>query len=120
MKQRLLYCIAAVLWAGVIFLLSHIPDLATDLPSSFDLILRKGAHTVEYAILAVLVYRAVGTRYALWLTVLICTLYAASDEWHQTFVGGRKGSPLDMAIDGIGIVLGTVIAYRTHKSPWQR
>ena len=36
-------------------------------------------------------------------------LYAVSDEAHQTFVPGRMGSPIDVAIDTLGIVAGVVL-----------
>lgn len=118
--QRLFYGIAAVLWAGVIFSLSSFPDLATDLSSTVDLILRKGAHVTEFLILAVLIHKALGFRHRLWLTMVIGILYAASDEWHQTFISGRTGAITDVLIDSVGIVLGTLLASRTEKSPWQR
>ena len=47
------------LWAAVIFALSAIPGLATDL-GVWDTILRKAAHATEYAILALLLFRALG------------------------------------------------------------
>ena len=39
--------------------------------------------------------------------------YGASDEWHQTFVDGRKGSPVDVLIDATGVLLDTASA-----DPW--
>lgn len=120
MKQRILWTVAAVLWAGIIFVLSNLPDLATDLSSLADLILRKGAHLTEYVILAFLVHRALGTKSRWWLVVLLCVLYAASDEWHQTFVQDRHGAPLDVGIDAVGVLLGTFLALRTEKSSWQK
>ena len=71
-----------------------------------DLVLRKGAHMTEYAILAVLFVRATGSSaWAFPLTVA----YAASDEVHQLFVRGRHGSPLDVAIDGVGALIGLAL-----------
>lgn len=57
----------------------------------------------EYAILAVLLVRATGS-YA-WAFAL-AVAYAASDEVHQLFVRGRHGSPLDVAIDAVGALIG--------------
>ena len=86
-------------WAGVIFAFSAVPDLGTGL-GGWDLVLRKIAHTAEYAILGALLVRATGrTGVAFALGVL----YAVSDEIHQTFVAGRHGSPLDVAIDAVGV-----------------
>jgi VanZ family protein len=46
-----------VLWAAVIFVFSSVPNLGTDL-GVWDTILRKCAHATEYAILALLLFRA--------------------------------------------------------------
>jgi VanZ family protein len=94
-----------VLWAGVIFALSSIPDLGTGF-GIWDLILRKIAHACEYALLAVLLLRALAHRWPLALAVAIA--YAAGDELHQHFVQGRAGTPRDVAIDAAGAVLGLV------------
>jgi VanZ family protein len=91
-----------VVWAAVIFAFSSVPSLNSGL-GGWDLVLRKCAHMTEYAILAVLVLRASGSAaWALGLTVA----YAVSDEVHQTFVRGRHGSPVDVAIDAAGALLG--------------
>jgi VanZ family protein len=91
-----------VLWAAVIFALSSIPSLGTDL-GVWDTILRKGAHMTEYAILALLLFRALGSELSAFLFGLA---YAVSDEIHQLFVSGRHGSPVDVAIDAAGLLLG--------------
>lgn len=41
-----------------------------------------------------------------WLALLLAVLYAISDEFHQTFVPGRNGTPVDVAIDSLGASLG--------------
>jgi len=48
-----------------------------------------------------------------WLGVA-ALLYAASDEWHQSFVPGRTATPRDVAIDAVGICLATLAATRTR------
>ena len=58
-----------------------------------DTVLRKLAHTAEYAILGALLFRAV--RNAPAAVLLFASAYAATDEVHQTFVSGRHGSPVD-------------------------
>jgi VanZ family protein len=95
-------------WAAVIFAFSSVPHLGTGL-GGWDLVLRKLAHCAEYAVLGALLLRATGRT---WMAFALATLYAASDEFHQTFVRGRMGSPIDVAIDAIGVVAGIVI--------WQR
>ena len=99
-----------VLWAAVIFALSSIPSLGTGL-GTWDYVLRKCAHMTEYAILAALLYRALGRRIPAFFAALT---YAASDELHQRFVHGRHGTPVDVAIDAVGIVAGLLVWERVR------
>jgi VanZ family protein len=46
---------------------------------------------------------------------LIASGYAATDEYHQTFVEGRHGSPIDWAIDSAGAVA-AALRLRTASS----
>lgn len=98
-----------VAWAAVIFALSSVPDLGTGL-GAWDLVLRKLAHTAEYALLGALLLRAAGSPPA---ALALGVAYAASDELHQHFVEGRRGSPLDVAIDAVGVALG-ILAWRRY------
>ena len=84
-----------------------------------DLLLRKLAHVMEYAVLTIAWWRAlrglgVSTqgRVVIALAVAVALAYAASDEFHQTFVDGRHGTPVDVLIDSIGMALAAVIATR--------
>ncbi len=105
--------IPVVLWAGMIFAFSSVPSLGTGL-GTWDLVLRKLAHFAEYAVLAALLYRAVGQA---WAAVAIAGLYAATDELHQTLVTGRHGSPRDWLIDVAGAVTGVAL-YRLAARRW--
>jgi VanZ family protein len=99
-------------WAGLIFVLSSIPDLGTGL-GGWDLALRKVAHAAEYAVLGFLLVRAVGrARVALGLGIA----YAASDEIHQHFVSGRQGALLDVAIDAVGVAVGVYVGKRWREA----
>ena len=98
-----------VLWAALIFALSSIPSLGTDL-GTWDLVLRKAAHVVEYAVLGALLGRALPTVPAFVAGVA----YAVTDEIHQAFVEGRAGTPIDVAIDAVGVLLG-VLALRLAR-----
>ena len=120
-KFIILYIAPIFAWMGFIFLLSTIPNLKSELPDLWDLILRKIAHLVEFGILAWLLARPIfpyGQKHKMpvWesaLTVIILAiLYAASDELHQTFVIGRTGSFWDVGIDGVGVVVGTYLYQR--------
>ena len=93
-----------VVWAGVIFAFSSIPSLSTGL-GTWDLLLRKAAHVVEFALLGALLARALPS---LWWAIVAGSLYAVTDEVHQVFVPGRVGSPLDWALDTAGVVAGAL------------
>ena len=91
-----------VAWAGLIFVLSSIPDLGTGL-GTWDLVLRKVAHAAEYAVLGFLLLRALGRES---VALVVGIAYAASDELHQHVVPGRQGSPLDVLLDSVGVAVG--------------
>ena len=107
MSAQLRLWLPVVAWAALIFGLSSIPDLGTGL-GTWDLVLRKIAHAAEFAVLGALLLRALaGALPAFALGVA----YAVSDEIHQSFVEGRRGAPLDVLIDAVGVGLG-VLAWR--------
>lgn len=94
-------------WAALIFALSSVHSIDSGL-GVWDDVLRKLGHVTEYAVLGALLARALPRpRPAFVLGVA----YAASDEFHQHFVPGRTGAPLDVAIDAAGVLVG-VVAYR--------
>jgi len=92
---------------GVIFFLSAQTSDPVD-RAWWDVLLRKLAHFTEYAVLTGLWWRALrglGARFPLAIAMAISLGYAATDEFHQTFVDGRKGTPVDVLIDSAGIVI---------------
>jgi VanZ family protein len=91
-----------LVWAGVIFAFSSVPSLSSGL-GTWDTVLRKLAHLTEYAILGLLLYRAL-EREVVALAAGIA--YAATDELHQHFVRGRHGALSDIAIDAVGVAAG--------------
>ena len=99
-----------IAWAAVIFVLSSIPSLSTGL-GAWDLLLRKGAHVFEFAILGVLLTRATG---AVGAALALGIAYAATDEFHQEFVSGRNGNVLDVVIDALGVAAGVAL-YRRFR-----
>jgi VanZ family protein len=103
--RALTHWLPVVFWAGVIFAFSSIPSLSSGL-GTWDLVLRKCAHMTEYAVLAFLLARALEHEAPALVAGL---LYAASDELHQAFVRGRHSSPVDVAIDGVGLVAGLLV-----------
>jgi VanZ family protein len=94
-----------VVWAAVIFAFSSVPDLGTGL-GTWDLVLRKLAHGVEFAVLGALLLRALRDE----LPALVAGIaYAVTDELHQHFVPGRVGAPLDVLFDSVGVALGIAV-----------
>jgi len=73
-------------------------------------------HAVAYAGMAFLFWQLWRERLPLpWLavsTVLFCSLYGISDEWHQSYVTGRDASILDWVADTTGAFLLTMLLYR--------
>ena len=94
------------------WLLPHLSDEAVDNVVFFA---RKCAHLAEYAVLALLLWRALHKPaepgHAPWrwskagLVVALVALYAASDEIHQAFVPSRQASVWDVLLDTSGAVL---------------
>ena len=100
----------AIAWASMMFALSGIPSLSSGL-GIWDLALRKLAHAAEYAILAVLLLRALPPLPAFAGAVA----FAVSDEIHQHFVPGRAASALDVAIDAAGALAGLLVWRRLRR-----
>lgn len=102
-----LYPLLTIAWCGVIFLASSRPDLVISESDGLDFVLRKAAHMIVFGILLLLVGLTLRTRGVAPRTTLVAAwvftlLYAVSDEYHQTFVTGRRGSPIDVTIDMAG------------------
>jgi VanZ family protein len=106
--SRLSAWLPVAAWAALIFALSSVPHLGTGL-GTWDTILRKGAHVTEYAIFGLLLLRAVGREVP---AFLLGVGYAITDEVHQHFVSGRHASPIDVAIDSAGLLLGILVGSR--------
>ena len=101
---------------GVIFYLSDQPDLSSGL-GTIDLVGRKFVHAAEYGLLAFLWWRVLRTtrlapRQAITLAFAVAVAYAATDEFHQTFVDGRHGTPVDVVIDSAGAALAALLVWR--------
>ena len=82
--------------------------------------IRKMAHFTEYLILGILVLNYLSTygklnKRMLMIALIICYLYAISDEIHQIFIPGRTAKVLDTLIDGSGSLIGLIIYTRYFK-----
>jgi VanZ family protein len=86
--------------------------------------IRKCAHVIEYAVLALLLWRALRSIPTLQTKSLMvigavllgCALFAASDEFHQTFVKSRTPSVRDVLLDVTGALLGLLIGASFARS----
>jgi len=115
-KMCVLPVLALLLVAGMIFCFSTGAFSATVTAQYFgeyNVIARKFAHMSEYALLFLIgrfaLSRVLPRRSTLFhcaAALAVAALYAATDEWHQTFVPDRTGSVVDMYIDWCGAVLG--------------
>ena len=102
--------VLVAVWMGVIFWFSAQPQAALDFGQPE--FLGKAAHVAEYAILGWLIQRARGDKRAWWQSWLMAILYAATDEFHQSFSPGRTPRVTDVMIDAVGAGIGMVVAIR--------
>lgn len=122
-----------LLWMGLIFFLSHQDkdqsrqtsewvlailnflnlDRATLEAYHLPFLIRKAAHFTEYAILSLLVWRGwkghFGAIPPWWGPVIVCFLYACTDEFHQSFVPGRGAAFSDVLIDTSGAFVAMIL-----------
>ena len=130
-RAFLQYWLPALIWMALIFSASSdtnsfarssrilapllhwlFPHLPEDIVSFIVLLARKCAHLTEFAVLALLLWRALrkpvknDVRRWNWrearLVVVSVALYAASDEFHQLFVASRDAAVHDVFIDTAG------------------
>lgn len=74
-----------------------------------SLIIRKLAHFTEYLILGTLVinmFTKNNAKKTYLLSILLCIIYATSDEIHQIFTPGRACQIKDILIDSVGSITG--------------
>jgi VanZ family protein len=137
------YWLPVLIWMGLIFsgssdLLSSqrtsriigplvhwlFPQLPEETVGQVVFVTRKAAHVAEYAVLALLIWRALrrpvkaDRRPWSWrepaVALALSALYAVSDEMHQSFVASRYGSALDVCLDSAGAASGLLLARMTH------
>jgi VanZ family protein len=100
--------IPVFLWMTLIFYMSSIPDLPSNKVFILDFILKKTAHIIEYTILFLLWFRALGNKNPLH-ALMFSIGYAFTDEIHQLFVPGRTGRLRDVGIDSIGMIISALL-----------
>ena len=81
--------------------------------SSYQHLVRKGAHFSEFALLGaflLLLLNALKRRWKAPLSWLLGTLYACTDELHQMAVSSRAAMWQDVLIDSAGVLFGVLVA----------
>jgi len=101
------------------------PQMPEDAVNTIVTAVRKAAHLAEYAILGLLLWRAMRkpvkrdprpwSRGVAMRAVALVALYAATDELHQHFVPSRYGSFLDVLLDTTGAILGLLLLWMLLK-----
>lgn len=121
-RPLIYYWLPLIAWMGLIFWFSAQPH-PIDLPESLlQKLVAKGGHMIGYAGLGLLWQRALAASRAapghrtLAPAFFLTVLYAISDEYHQTFVPTRNGTPIDVLIDAAGAALGLWLWRRRQKS----
>ena len=135
--KKIINIVLLIIWLLVIFIFSSQKEEETKKTSdTFDVVInvvvkdekkrptakflvRKIAHFTEFFILALLLlnvikdYKVIDYKWLLF-TMIMCILYAMSDEFHQSFVDGRQARVLDIIIDSSGSLFG-LIMYKVFK-----
>ncbi len=137
------YWLPLILWMAVIFSASTrlgspqntsyffrplmhwlFPGMSEEKIEQIHFVVRKTAHFVEYALLGVLAWRAVHFDPAfggyspgrqLRLVLLLCVLYAATDEFHQSFVPTRQAAVQDVLLDSCGSGFGLLAIWGARR-----
>ncbi len=73
-----------------------------------DFIIKKSAHILEYTVLFLLWFRALGNKNP-FQAIIFSLIYAFTDEIHQLFVPGRTGRLRDVGIDFVGMFISAIL-----------
>lgn len=133
MNQKFVNWLLVLIWCGAIFCFTASPAFTGDNTAhwikeimeklhmggthhisggmfSWNYIIRKLTHITVFGILAVLFYRALKPwRFTFLGAWILTVLYAASDEWHQSFQPNRSPEVTDVMIDACGAVIALII-----------
>jgi len=121
-RRALLRMLLPLALMGLIFWFSAQP--AAGHHAWWVIVARKLGHITGYALLTGAWWwalRRVVERPVLW-AVGIAFVYACTDEFHQTFVRGREGTPRDVVIDAVGMAIAAALIGMRRSAPtgWGR
>ncbi len=101
---------------AIIFGFSSLPSNEMPDLGLMDIVVQKGGHVLGYGLLAIAYWFALRfDKRRWWLALLLAVIYAASDEFHQSFVPGRHSGWGDVLIyDAGGAASALGLAYWTR------
>jgi VanZ family protein len=108
------------LWLKPIVSLFY-PEVSAHELSKIHSLVRKLAHLVEYAVLALLAFRAARLTLRTVLArivataILVALAVAGIDELRQSMLSDRTGSVLDVLLDASGAILAAIVAAAFHR-----
>jgi VanZ family protein len=106
MQKSILRWIPAITMMVVIFFFSSVPSKNMPVFGFWDLFIKKGGHAIVYSLLALTIaYAFDWDTKRFFLAWLLATLYAISDEFHQSFTPGRNAWWVDVALDSAAAAL---------------
>lgn len=117
--------LAVLAWMGLIFWLSSVEKLPDPTPGDTDLVNIAG-HLGAYGVLAMLNWWAllphqIAFRQRLAIVFVIVLLYGISDEFHQSFVPGRRPDVKDIVTDLIGAAIAlSAVHHLSGQRSWLR
>ena len=146
--KKIKYWFPVIFWMGIIFWMSTgmfssqntsliiepilrflMPGISPQTTDMIHGLIRKYGHITEYFVLGLLLFRAFRgsskesrTWRLVFSAVIVLALYAASDEFHQSFVLERTASLVDIGIDTLGGIISQQIGYfsLTHTRFWRQ
>nr|WP_304220110.1 VanZ family protein [Fredinandcohnia onubensis] len=136
-NRRLLWWTLVVIWCLGIYLVTDSPQFTgentqevvtqtiTHIPTAseqsvdssiLNLQIRKFTHLSVFGFLAFLFWKALKpSRSSYILAWAFATVYAVTDEYHQSFETGRVASIIDIGIDSLGAIATLVIVFLYNR-----
>lgn len=134
--KKYINIVLLIIWMIFIFMMSsydavesssqsgYFVNLISDFFSNIDtdilsFIIRKIGHFIEYFILGILSYNVIKSyNKNIVYAIIICILYAISDEIHQIFIVGRTFRVFDIFIDSSGSFLAVYLVNYIYRNKY--
>ncbi|CAN5318002.1 hypothetical protein BH10PAT1_BH10PAT1_3970 [soil metagenome] len=117
LKRNFKFWAPPIIWGILIFSGSSVATPAVSPIYNVDFLAHKLAHIIEYAILGILLYRAlkeekISRKEAVVYAIIIAAFYGFTDEFHQSFTPHRTTRMRDVIIDTIGATSGILFVWK--------